>query len=118
VDIGETIKHIATSNVDVDANKQFDGVDDLDDKIKELTYSLSDNLNDNDDIQKIGDSVSALRESIKTKEVNGIDISFIFPKFNGMITSLRNGALYVIGAPEKVGKSSMMLHIGWMIADK
>src|SRR5699024_8975401 len=56
--------------------------------------------------------------SIKTKEVNGIDISFIFPKFNGMIKSLRNGALYVIGAPEKVGKSSIMLHIGWMIADK
>lgn len=118
VRIGETISHAASSNIDQDANKQFENIDELDDKIKEMTYSLSDNLNDTDDIKQIGESVAEVKQMIAEREIKGIDISFIMPKFNRMVKGLRNGALYVIGAPEKVGKSSVMLHISWSIADK
>ena len=37
---------------------------------------------------------------------------------NRIVKRLRDGALYVIGAPEKVGKSSIMLDISWRIASE
>lgn len=118
LDIADKMKNFVTSNVDTDNNKQFSDVNDLDDRIKELVYGLADNISSSDEVEVIGKSVEAVRRMIKNKDVNGIDIGFIFPKINRLIKRLRNGALYIFGAPEKVGKSSFMLHIAWLVADK
>lgn len=116
VNVSEKIKSLAVLNVDPDTNKVFEQIDELDDKIKELTYSLADNLVMKEQIKTIGSSVDALRAEIKSGATKGIDIGRKFPKFNKMIKRLRDGALIVIGAPEKVGKSSMMLDIAWFVA--
>lgn len=118
VEIARKIEHCATTNIDNENNRQFSNVEDLDDRIKEMTYSLADNFGVGDDVQKIGDSVSKVKESIKNKEIKGIDISFLYPKTNAMIKRLRNKALYIFGAPEKVGKSTWMTDLGWNIADQ
>ncbi|WP_257064256.1 DnaB-like helicase C-terminal domain-containing protein [Priestia megaterium] len=118
VEVSEKIRRAAESNVDIDSNKQFEDVEDLDARIKELTYSLADNINVADDVEKIGKKVSAVKDSIKNKDFSGIDIGFLYPKLNNVIKKLRNKALYVFGAPEKVGKSTFMTDIGWNIAEK
>ncbi|ARW41732.1 MULTISPECIES: DnaB-like helicase C-terminal domain-containing protein [Bacillus] len=118
VNIAEKIKQSAETNIDHEMNRQFADVEELDNRIKEMTYSLADNLNMDDDVQQIGKSVSKVKESIKSKEFRGIDISFLYPKTNALIKRLRNKALYVFGAPEKVGKSTWMTDLGWNIADK
>ena len=118
VDIANRIKYFAETNINYDVQKQFTNVEELDEKIKEVVYSLADNINVGDDVQKIGNKVSAVRDSIKNKDFSGIDIGFLYPKLNKVIKKLRNKALYVFGAPEKVGKSTFMTDIGWNIADK
>lgn len=118
VDVAAKIKNAAETNNDYENNKQFTDVEELDNRIKEMVYSLADNINVSDDVREIGHSVDQVRESIYNKEEIGIDIGFIYPRLNKMIKRLRNGALYVFGAPEKVGKSTFMLDIGWMLADK
>lgn len=118
VDVAERIKNYASTNIDHEKNKQFADVEELDNRIKELTYGLADNLKSSDDVHRIGESVSKVKESIKSKEFRGIDIGFLYPKLNTVIKRLRNKALYVFGAPEKVGKSTLMTDIGWGIADK
>lgn len=118
VDIAAKIKYAAESNIDGENNRQFTNVEDLDARIKEYVYSLAENLKAEDDVQKIGNSVKAVKDLIATKEFMGIDISFLYPGLNKVIKRLRNKALYVFGAPEKVGKSTFMTDIGWNIADK
>jgi len=118
VEIADKIKNFAITNIDHEKNRQFADVEELDDRIKEMIYSLADQLNDDDDVKQIGKAVSEVKKMIKNKDFQGIDIGFIYPKLNKLIKRLRNRALYVIGAPEKAGKSTIMLDIGWNIADK
>lgn len=118
IDISDKIKHFVTTNVDVDKNKQFENIDEIDDKIKELTYSLAENLNAKEEVKAIGSRIDGLKRKLLEKEVHGISLQPLFPKFNAIIKSLRKGALYVFGAAEKVGKSSFMLAIAWFVASK
>ena len=118
VDIADRIKHFAETNLDNENNRQFEDVEELDSKIKELTYSLADNLRTKEEIETIGSKVDSLIDEIVAGNTMGIDIGFIFPKLNRLIKRLRDGGLFVFGAPEKVGKSSFMLHIAWSIAEK
>ena len=118
VEIADKIKHFAITNIDYENNRQFEDVEELDDRIKEMVYSLADKLNDDDDVKPIGSAVPKVKESILSKEIQGIDIGFLYPKLNRIIKRLRNGALYVFGAPEKVGKTTLLLDIGWNVADK
>ena len=118
IQISERIKYCAESNLDTDRNRQFSDINDLDDKIKEMVYSLADNLNVSGKVEKIGSKVDQVIQSIQSEELSGIDISFIMPQLNKLVKRLRNKALYVFGAPEKVGKSSLLLHISWNIAHK
>lgn len=114
--VSEKIKYAAETNIDHFHNKQFESVNELDEFFKSMIYTLADNLNSQEEAKPIGNSVDDVRASIKSKEFSGIDISFMFPRLNAMIKRLRNGALYVFGAPEKVGKSTLMLDIGWAVA--
>lgn len=118
VEIANRIKYSAETNINYDVQRQFTNVEELDEKIKEMVYSLADNINVADNVEKIGNKVSSVRESIKSKDLSGIDIGFLYPKLNQMIKKLRNKALYVFGAPEKVGKSTFMLDIAWNVADR
>lgn len=118
VQVGEKIKSLSLEFMDVESNKAFEDIDELDDKIKELTYGLANNLASNTQIKTIGNSVDALRAEIKSGVVKGIDIGFKYPKLNRMIKRLRNGSLVVIGAPPKVGKSTILMDIGWSVAHK
>ena len=117
--ISGSIKAIAETNYNEETNGDFENVEQMDEKIKEKVYSLAENLNTDTKIENIGSAVDALRSEIKEGSTMGIDIAGIgFPQLNRMIKRFRNGALYVFGAPEKVGKSTFMLDIAWNIAFK
>lgn len=116
IDVANNIKQYVTTNVNVDKNRQFENIDEIDDKIKEQTYSLAEGLHTKEEIKAIGSKIEKVKEMLKSKDFNGISLQGLFPDFNSMIKGLRNGALYVFGAAEKVGKSSFMLAIAWYCA--
>ena len=117
--VSNSIKAIAEANYNEETNGEFSNVEEMDEKIKEKVYSLAENLNTDTAIKEIGNAVDALKAEIASGEAMGIDIGGIgFPKLNRMIKRLRNGAMYVFGAPEKVGKSTFMLDLGWKIASE
>lgn len=116
IDVADKIKHAVISNVNVDKNRQFTGVDEIDDKVKELTYGLAEALSVQEDIKPIGSKIEQVKAMIANKELNGISIGGLHPEFNKIIKQLRRKALYVFGAAEKVGKSSFMLDIAWYVA--
>lgn len=128
IDVANKIKMYAENNGDLESGKQFMSVDELDEAIKENVYSLAESLNNKNNVDTIGASVKSLREEIKSGSTMGIDIGYYYdingkrqpfmPKLNSLIKRLRDGALYVFGAPEKCGKSTFMLDIGWFVADK
>lgn len=118
VEVAEKIKTFAQSNIDIEKNKEFENVEDLDEKIKEVTYSLAENISNDTEVEVIGNGIDSLLAEIRSGEIQGIDIGFLYPKLNKIIKRLRNGTLTVIGAPEKVGKSTIMLDIAWNVAYK
>jgi replicative DNA helicase len=113
IDVADKIKHFATSNINVDKNRQFESVDEIDDKIKELVYGLAQGLTVNEDIKPIGSKIKELKMKLASKEIDGISIGGLYPIMNSIIKGLRKKALYVFGAAEKVGKSTFMLDIAW-----
>jgi len=116
VDVADKIKNFVTTNVNDDKNRQFENVDEIDDKIKELIYGLAQGLASGEDVKAIGSKLDELIKKLETKEINGISIADLHPKFNVLIKGLRRKALYVFGAAEKVGKSTFMLDISWFCA--
>lgn len=116
IDIADKIKYFVTSNVNVDKNRQFEDIDEIDDKIKELVYGLAQGLNTTDDVKAIGSKIDELKRKLSSKEIDGISINNLYPKLNAIIKGLRKKALYVFGAAEKVGKSTFMLDIAWYCA--
>lgn len=128
VDVANKIRIYAENNGDLESGITFENVEELDEKIKEDVYSLADSIRNKENVNTIGSSVRALREEIKAGATMGIDIGYytdengvkkpFMPKLNKVIKRLRDGALYVIGAPEKVGKSTFMLDIAWHVADR
>lgn len=111
------VKTLAESNFNPKTNAEFEDIEQMDEQFKEGAYNLAESLNTGKRIDNIGSAVDRLREEIKNGETMGIDIGLIgYPKLNKMIKRLRNGALYVFGAPEKCGKSTFMLDIAWKIA--
>lgn len=116
IDVADKIKSFVTTNINSDKNRQFDNVEEIDDKIKELIYGLAEGLASGENIKAIGSKVDELLKKLKSKEINGISIADLHPKLNELIKGLRKKALYVFGAAEKVGKSSFMLDISWFAA--
>lgn len=126
VDVANKIRIYAENNGDIESGVNFENVEELDEKIKEDVYSLADSIRNKEKIDTIGSSVKALREEIKAGTTMGIDIGYytdkngnkvpFMPKLNKFIKRLRDGALYVIGSPEKTGKSTFMLDIAWHVA--
>lgn len=116
IDVAEKIRSYVTTNINVEKNRQFNNVDEIDDKIKELTYSLAEALSVKEDVKPIGSKIDEVKRLIQSKEMSGISLSGLYPEFNRMIKQLRKKALYVIGAAEKVGKSTFMLDICWYVA--
>lgn len=106
----------AETNYDSESGQEFIDVQAIDERIKENVYALRSNLDNDEEVKKIGSKVQRVRESIKSKESAGISIAEKFPLLNQMFKALRPAALYVIGAPEKVGKSSFMLEIAIFLA--
>lgn len=118
VDVSDKIKGFVTTNINIDKNKQFESVDEIDDKIKELVYGLAQGLNVSEEVKPIGSKIDLLKQKLSSKEIDGISIGALYPKMNAIIKSLRKKALYVFGAAEKVGKSTFMLDIAWFCASK
>lgn len=116
IDVADKIKYAVIQNVNVEKNRQFTGVDEIDDHVKELTYGLAQALSISEDVEPIGKQINELKRMLVEKEVLGISIHNLYPKLNAIIKGLRNGALYVFGAAEKVGKSTFMLDIAWYCA--
>lgn len=116
VDVADKLKTFVTTNIDTDKNRQFKDVSEIDDKIKELTYSLAESLGTKEEIKPIGSKIEEVKHMLLNKEMSGISISGLYPKFNGLIKQLRKKALYIFGAPEKTGKSTFMLDIAWYVA--
>ena len=126
IDVANKIRIYAENNGDIESGTTFDTVESLDEKIKEDVYALADAIRNKEKINTIGSSVKSLRAEIKAGATMGIDIGYytdangvkkpFMPKLNKVIKRLRDGALYVIGAPEKVGKSTFMLDIAWHVA--
>lgn len=106
----------AETNYDAEAGQEFIDVQAIDERIKENIYALRTNLDNDEEVKKIGTKIQRLREKIKNKESAGISIAEKFPLLNQFFKALRPSALYVIGAPEKVGKSSFMLEIAMFLA--
>ena len=128
IEVSNKIRIFAENNADVESGSTFATVEELDEAIKENVYSLAESMHNKSSVNAIGSAVDNLRAEIKAGATMGIDIgrykddnghvvSFM-PKLNQMIKRLRDGALYVFGAPEKVGKSTFMLDIAWHVADK
>ena len=115
IDLSQKIYSFATTNVD-EGNKEFKDLEEMDSHIKSATYFLADSIGNHKKITKIGSKLDAIKELIKNKEVVGIDISAKFPKVNKLMKNIRKKALYVIGAEEKIGKSSILLDIAWYVA--
>lgn len=116
IDVADKIKQYVTTNINVDKNRQFNNVEEIDDKVKELTYSLAEALSVKEDVKPIGSKIEEVKRMIANKEMSGISLAGLYPEFNRMIKQLRKQALYVIGAAEKVGKSTFMLDICWYVA--
>lgn len=116
IDVADKIKNFVTTNVDSDKNRQFNSVDEIDDKVKELTYGLAEALSVKEDVKPIGSKIDEVKRMIASKEMSGISLHGLYPEFNRMIKQLRRKALYVFGAAEKVGKSTFMLDIAWYVA--
>ncbi|AKQ08235.1 DnaB-like replicative helicase [Bacillus phage PBC4] len=105
----------AETNYDAEAGQEFIDVQAIDERIKENIYALRSNLDNDEEVKIIGSKVKRVREAIKNKEAAGISIAEKYPLLNQMFKALRPAALYVIGAPEKVGKSSFMLDIAMFL---
>ena len=105
----------AETNYDAEAGQEFIDVQAIDERIKENIYALRSNLDNDEEVKIIGTKAKRVREAIKNKEAAGISIAEKFPLLNQMFKALRPAALYVIGAPEKVGKSSFMLEIAMFL---
>ena len=128
IEVANKIRLYAENNGDVESGSTFENIEELDEKIKEDVYSLTESMQNKASVNSIGNSVDALRAEIKAGATMGIDIGYyedesgkripFMPKLNKMIKRLRDGALYVFGAPEKVGKSTFMLDLAWHVADK
>ncbi|QJT70380.1 hypothetical protein [Microcystis phage MaeS] len=116
VDVADRIKNSVVTNVNVDKNRQFENVDEIDDKIKELVYGLAQGLSTSEDVKPIGSKIEELKKRLASKEIDGISIHNLYPKMNAIIKGLRKRALYVFGAAEKVGKSTFMMDIAWYCA--
>lgn len=117
--VADKIKAYAETNFNPDTNEEFEDIEILDEKIKENVYTLAEGLNTGGKVESIGSAVDQLRAEIMSGETMGIDISAIgYPKLNKMIKRLRNGGLFVFGAPEKTGKSTFMLDIAWKVASE
>lgn len=116
IDVADKIKGMVTTNVNVDKNRQFNDVAEIDDKVKELTYGLAEALSVKEDVKPIGSKIEEVKRMILSKEMSGISIAGLYPEMNRMIKGLRKKALYVFGAAEKVGKSTFMLDIAWYVA--
>ena len=127
VDVAGKIKLYAEHNGDIESGVYFEDIEELDEKIKEVVYSLADSLRSKEKIVPIGNAIDNLRAEIAQGATMGIDLGYYeengkrvpyMPKLNKAIKRLRDGALYVFGAPEKVGKSTFMLEIAWHCASR
>lgn len=128
LDVANKIRNYAENNGDIESGQVFSTVEELDEKIKEDVYSLADSIQNKVKIGTIGEAVKSLREEIRAGATMGIDIGYytdengqrvpFMPKLNSLIKRLRDGALYVFGAPEKCGKSTFLLAVAWFVADK
>lgn len=127
IEVSNKIRIYAENNGDIETGIKFKTIEELDEIIKENVYSLAESLQNKNTVDAIGSSVKSLREEIKAGATMGIDISGYWvdgkkipfmPKLNTLIKRLRDGALYVFGAPEKCGKSTFLLDIAWFVADK
>jgi replicative DNA helicase len=116
VDVANSIINFVTTNNNPQKQRQFEGVDEIDDEIKTSVYSLAEAIKVQNEVKKIGSSSEQVLAMLRDKTFNGIDISGHFRMFNLIIKGLRNKALYVFGAAEKVGKSTFMLDIAWYVA--
>ncbi|AGY48761.1 DnaB-like replicative helicase [Bacillus phage Staley] len=115
LDLSAKIRTFAITNTD-EGNKQFEDLEEMDTHIKTATYFLADSIRTHEKITKIGSKLDRIKEKIKNKEIEGINIGGKYPKMNKLMKNLRKKALYVIGAEEKIGKSSVMLDISWYVA--
>lgn len=128
VDVAGKIKLYAEHNGDIESGITFEDVEVLDEKIKEAVYSLAESLRSKERISTIGSMVDHLKNEIAQGATMGIDLGYYtdekgnrvpyMPKLNKAIKRLRDGALYVFGAPEKVGKSTFMLEVAWHCASR
>lgn len=116
ISTAEKIKVYAMQNMDFESGKQFESIGDIDKKIKENIYALQNSLNTDEVVEEIGKKAKEVREMLKNKELSGISLHEHMPLLNQVFKALRKKALYVIGAPEKTGKSSIMLHIAMILA--
>ena len=119
METAKMMEYFAEFNEDMESKESFTNVEEMDERIKEQVYKLANTFSSVKEIKEIGSAVDLLKEEILNGGTVGIDISRIgYAKLNRVIKRLRDGALYVIGAPEKVGKSSIMLDISWRIASE
>jgi replicative DNA helicase len=116
IEMARKIEEAGLNNAVPDARTSFKSTVEFDTWIKEQTYHLAENIKVKDEVENIGAKVEATKQLIKEKEIQGIDISGILPASNRLIKRLRNKALYVFGAPEKVGKTDFLLNIGFHVA--
>ena len=127
IDVAGKIKLYAEHNGDIESGVTFNDVEEMDEKIKEAVYSLAESLRSKEKITTIGSAIDNLRAEIAQGATMGIDLGYYeengkrvqyMPKLNKAIKRLRDGALYVFGAPEKIGKSTFMLEIAWHCASR
>ena len=117
LETAKKMEYYANNNEDIESKEEFEDIEKMDETIKSEVYKLTDVFSSVKEIKTIGSAVDSLKDELMFGGQIGIDISQIgYPKLNRIIKRLRDGALYVIGAPEKVGKSSIMLDIGWKVA--
>lgn len=120
IEVSEKIKQAAFSNNNPETNKQFDGMEDLDEMVKEYTNSLSIQGDSKVLDSPVSNGLDELIDEIMRGDsgLNGISFGNRLPKLNYMFKNLQPTRLIAMVADAKAGKSSLMSDIAIAVAEK